>query len=54
MIVAFEVFTNGSGGIAGNTGAVLDRSLMGLRDLIAVSLDEVRVASGVKNITWIL
>ena len=53
-IVAFEVLKKGSVGIAGNTGAVLNRSLMGLRDLIARSLDEVRLTSGVKNITRIL
>ena len=53
-IVAFEVLKKGSVGIAGNTGAVLNRSLTGLRDLIARSLDEVRVTSGVKNITRIL
>ncbi len=53
-IVAFEVLKNGSLGIAGNTGAVLNRSLMGLRELIARSLDEVRLTSGVKNVTRIL
>ena len=53
-IVAFEVLKKGSVGIAGNTGAVLNRSLIGLRDLIARSLDEVRVTSGVKNIKRIL
>ena len=53
-IVAFEVLKKGSVGIAGNTGAVLNRSLMGLRDLIARSLDEVRVTNGVKNVTRIL
>ena len=53
-IVAFEVLKNGSVGIAGNTGAVLNRSLLGLRDLIARSLDEVRLTSGVKNATRIL
>jgi signal transduction histidine kinase len=53
-IVAFEVLKKGSVGTAGNTGAVLNRSLMGLRDLIARSLDEARVTNGVKNVTRIV
>ena len=40
-IVAFEVLKNGSVGISGNTGAVLNRSLMGVRDLIARSTKSV-------------
>src|SRR6202049_3424067 len=40
-IVAFEVLKKGSVGIAGNTGTVLNRSLMGLRDLIARSTKSV-------------
>jgi signal transduction histidine kinase len=47
--VAFEVLKTGRVGLAGNTGAVLNRSLTGLRDLIARSLDEVRVTHGVTN-----
>jgi signal transduction histidine kinase len=47
--VAFEVLKTGKVGLAGNTGAVLNRSLTGLRDLIARSLDEVRVTHGVTN-----
>ncbi len=35
--VAFEVLKTGSVGASGNTGAVLSRSLAGLRDLIARS-----------------
>ena len=35
--VAFEVLKTGSVGVSGNTGAVLNRSLAGLRDLIARS-----------------
>ena len=42
-IVAFEVLKTGNVGVSGSTGAVLQRSLLGLRDLIAQSLDEVRV-----------
>ena len=45
-IVAFEVLKTGNVGVAGSTGAVLNRSLLGLRDLIAHSLDEVRVTNG--------
>ena len=48
-IIAFEVLKTGNVGVAGSTGAVLDRSLMGLRHLIAGSLDEARLTSAVKN-----
>jgi signal transduction histidine kinase len=48
-IVAFEVLKKGQVGLAGSTGAVLNRSLVGLRDLIGRSLDEVRLTRGVKN-----
>ena len=48
-VVAFEVLKSGNVGVAGSTGAVLNRSLMGLRDLIARSLDEVRLTNAVKN-----
>ena len=41
--VAFEVLQTGNVGITGNTGAVLRRSLAGLRDLIAGALNDVRV-----------
>ena len=41
-IVAFEVLKSGSVGTSGSTGAVLNRSLTGLRDLIGQSLDDVR------------
>src|SRR5687767_7864850 len=41
--VAFEVLQTGSVGITGNTGAVLKRSLEGLRELIAHALDDVRI-----------
>lgn len=37
-VVAFEVLKSGNVGVGGSTGAVLDRTLMGLRDLIAQSL----------------
>jgi signal transduction histidine kinase len=47
--VAFEVLKTGSVGASGNTGAVLNRSLAGLRDLIARSLNDVRLTRSVKN-----
>jgi signal transduction histidine kinase len=46
-IVAFEVLKTGNVGVSGSTGAVLNRSLIGLRDLVAHSLDEVRMTTGV-------
>jgi signal transduction histidine kinase len=48
-VIAFEVLKSGNVGVAGSTGAVLHRSLMGLRDLIARSLDEIRLTHGVMN-----
>jgi signal transduction histidine kinase len=48
-VVAFEVLKSGNVGVGGSTGAVLDRSLTGLRNLIARSLDEVRLMNTVKN-----
>ena len=48
-IVAFAVLKVGNVGPGGSTGDVLNRSLIGLRDLIARSLDEVRVTNGVTN-----
>jgi signal transduction histidine kinase len=47
--VAFEVLKTGQVGLAGSTGAVLDRSLMGLRNLIARALDEVRLTRAVNR-----
>jgi signal transduction histidine kinase len=48
-ILAFEVLKTGNVGLGGSTGAVLNRSLMGLRDLISRSLAEVRLTQGVQN-----
>ena len=48
-IVAFEVLKTGNVGVAGSTGAVLDRSLKGLRALIGRSLAEVRLTQGIQN-----
>ena len=45
-IVAFEVLKRGQAGVSGSTGAVLHRSLVGLRDLVAQSLNEVRMTEG--------
>jgi len=36
-VVAFEVLRSGNVGVGGSTGAVLNRTLMGLRDLVARS-----------------
>jgi signal transduction histidine kinase len=48
-IIAFEVVKSGNVGVAGNTGGVLYRSLMGARDLIARSMAEVGLTRGVQN-----
>jgi signal transduction histidine kinase len=48
-IVAFEVLKTGNVGVAGSTGTVLHRSLMGIRALIDRSLAEVRLTQGVQN-----
>lgn len=48
-IVAFEVLKSGNVGVAGSTGTVLYRRLMGVRDLIGRSLAEVRLTQGVQN-----
>ena len=52
--VAFEVLKTGNVGVSGSTGAVLQRSLVGLRDLIAHSLDEVRMTTGATNMKRIV
>ncbi len=48
-ILAFDVLKNGSVGMAGSTGQVLRRSLVGARDLIGRSLAEVRLTQGIEN-----
>jgi hypothetical protein len=48
-LVAFEVLKTGNVGVAGSTGTVLHRSLMGLRALTSRSLAEVRVTQGIQN-----
>ena len=48
-IIAFEVVKSGNVGVAGNTGGVLHRSLIGARDLISRSMAEVGLTRGVQN-----
>jgi signal transduction histidine kinase len=48
-LLAFEALKTGSVGIAGNTGAVLHRSLLATRSLIVRSLGEVRLTQGVQH-----
>jgi signal transduction histidine kinase len=47
--VAFDVLKTGNVGVSGSTGTVLNRSLTGLRELIARSLAEVRLTEGIQN-----
>ena len=46
---AFEVLKTGDVGIAGSTGKVLERSLVGARDLIGRSLAEARLTQGIEH-----
>src|SRR5687768_2857251 len=48
-LIAFEVLKTGNVGVAGSTGSVLQRSLVGLRALIGRSLAEVRLMQGIQN-----
>jgi signal transduction histidine kinase len=48
-LIAFEVIKSGNVGVAGSTGTVLKRSLLGARDLIGRSLAEVRLTQGIQN-----
>jgi signal transduction histidine kinase len=48
-IMAYEVLKTGNVGVAGSTGSVLNRSLLGLRALVGRSLAEVRLTRGVQN-----
>lgn len=47
--LAFAVLKDGQVGLGGSTGAVLERSLRGLQDLITRSLTDVRVEAGVQH-----
>ncbi len=48
-IMAFEVLRTGNVGVAGSTGSVLHRSLMGARALVGRSLAEVKLTQGIQN-----
>ena len=48
-VVAFGVLKTGNVGVGGSTGSVLDRSLLGLRNLIARTIEEVRVSKPVNR-----
>lgn len=48
-MLAYGVLKEGQVSLGGSTGAVLDRNLKGLQDLITRSLAEVRVESGVQH-----
>ncbi|GAC1570169.1 MAG: hypothetical protein NVS3B20_01630 [Polyangiales bacterium] len=49
-ILAFESIKSGRVAVSGSTGAVLSRSLTGLRDLIDRSLADVRLEAGVQRL----
>jgi signal transduction histidine kinase len=48
-IMAFEILKSGNVGVSGSTGAVLHRSLLGLRALVSRALAEFRLTEGVQN-----
>jgi len=48
-MLSFEALQTGSVGVGGATGAVLGRSLSGLRDLVDRSLADTRLAAGARN-----
>ena len=48
-LLAFEVVKSGNVGVAGTTGTVLQRSLLGARDLVARALAETRLTQGIQN-----
>jgi hypothetical protein len=48
-IMAFEVLKTGNVGVAGSTGSVLHRSLMGAHALVDRSLAEVRLTQGIQR-----
>jgi signal transduction histidine kinase len=53
-MMALEVIKSGNVGVAGSTGTVLQRSLVGARDLISHSLAEVRLTQGIQHREHIL
>jgi len=48
-LLAFEVVKSGNVGVVGTTGAVLQRSLLGARDLVARALAETRLTQGMQH-----
>jgi signal transduction histidine kinase len=48
-IIAFEILKAGNVGVGGSTGAVLQRSLSGLRSLVGRSLAEFRLTEGTQH-----
>jgi hypothetical protein len=48
-ILAFDILKRGNVGVTGATGALLSRSLVGLRDLVARSFAEVRLELGAQK-----
>jgi signal transduction histidine kinase len=48
-LIAFQVVKTGNVGVAGSTGAVLHRSLVGACDLVARSLAGIRLTQGVQR-----
>jgi signal transduction histidine kinase len=48
-IIAFEILKSGNVGVGGSTGAVLHRSLLGLRTLVGRSLAELRLTEGIQH-----
>ena len=48
-VLAFDAIKTGNVAVRGSTGAVLDRSLLGLRDVIDRSLADVRLSAGLQG-----
>ena len=48
-VLSFDMLKSGSVGVGGSTGAVLTRSLTGLRDVIDRELAEVRLGAGIHH-----
>ncbi len=53
-MLAFEAIKTGNVGVTGATGGVLDRSLLGLRDVIDRSLAEVRLGAGLEALREVI
>ncbi len=53
-LFAFHALKRGTVAINGSTGAVLGRSLMGLRDLVDTSLSDIRMTANHQRREWIL